>query len=514
MARTALPLLLLLAIAAGCSSSNGGTTPTPVLSGSPATSPTPSGGPLPPGSVTFYGADAGDRAGGVIAGDFNGDGVMDVAVGASMGDGPDNRRTDAGEVYVFLGPFPDGGALDAGQAEYDAIFYGAEAGDNLGRALAAADFNADGTDDLVMAAPAASGQAGAVYVMFGAALRQETDLASAEPDVLLRGAAGQDFAGIAMTTGDLDGDGVAELVIGALLADGPTGARADAGAVYLVQGQELTAGDEINLGSLERVVHGAEAGDHLGEALATGDVTGDGLADVVVVGTFSAGPDGTRPGAGVTYVLASPVSYPVDLATAAPQLMVVGADEGDQLGHSIAVADTNLDGIDDLWLGAVSADGPGNSADLAGEGVLVTPAANQTGIVDAAADVLPIVYGPGPEARLGRSAAMGNLFGDEGAEMLMAAPNVAGRAGAVYILAAREVPLSADEAPVILRGVDEGDILGHESFGSPALLVAGMTPGSVAVLVVAPGGDGPGNDRTDAGEVYLIPGERLSPAGE
>lgn len=463
---------------------------------------------MPEGTVTFYGAGEGDQAGGVISGDFNGDDAMDVAIGATLGDGPDDNRKDAGEVYVFLGPYPDGGALDAARGEYDAVFYGAATGDNLGRALAAADFNNDGVDDLVMAAPAATAQSGAVYVMFGGELPPETDLAEADPDVLLAGAATGDFAGIALATGDLDADGVSELVIGALLADGPDSGRADAGAVYVMPGQDLTAGDTIPLGEATNVVYGAMPGDHLGEALATGDISGDGTADLVVVATFSGGPDGGRPGAGVTYVLASPVTFPVDLATAAPLLAVLGADEGDQLGHSIAVGDTNGDTSADLWLGAVSADGPGNQVDLAGEGLLVNRS-DKAGLIDTATGIQAIVYGPEAEARLGRSAALGDLNDDTSSELLISAPNLGGRAGAVYVFNAGALSPDTGDAIITLTGIDAGDILGHESFGIPSLLVSEITEGATAVLVSAPGGDGPNNDRTDSGEVYLIPAASL-----
>jgi hypothetical protein len=460
---------------------------------------------MPDGTVTFYGADAGDQAGGIITGDFNGDDALDVAIGATLADGPDDNRADAGEVYVFLGPYPEGGSLDAGAGEYDAVFYGAATGDNLGRALAAADFNGDGVDDLVMAAPSATEQSGAVYVMFGGELPAEADLAEAEADVVLRGAATGDFAGIALATGDLDADDVPELVIGALLADGLDNGRAGAGAVYVLPGQDLTAGDTIPLGEVANVVHGAMPGDHLGEALATGDVTGDGTGDLIVVATFSAGPDGSRPGAGSTYVLASPVTFPVDLATATPFLRVVGADEGDQLGHSIAVGDANGDASADIWLGAVSADGGENDVDLAGEGVLVVGGPNPGTVIDARTDLLPVVYGPELEARLGRSVAMGNVMSGAGEETLISAPNADSRAGSVYIFAAAQLPLSTSEATATITGIDAGDILGHESFGIPSLLVAEIGDEMTAVLVSAPGGDGPDNDRTDCGEVYLIP---------
>lgn len=514
-------ILLCLAVSAGaCSGGSDGdvtdaptTTATAVSSRSPAVS-SPASAALPAGTVTFYGADAGDQAGSIISGDFNGDGVVDVAVGAGSADGPDNSRTGAGEVYIFHGPFQPGISLDAGKKQYDAIFFGAAPGDDLGRTLAVGDFNGDKIDDLAMAAPSADRQRGSVYLMFGSDQQEAvTDFAVTQPDVLLTGNNESDFAGIAMSTGDIDADGISDLLVGALLADGAHGDRADSGEAYVLRGQQLLAGDTIALRSSAGVIYGARAGDHLGESLGFGDFNGDGKDDIVVVGTFNAGPVGDRPDAGQTYVIDSPATFPIDLAAAAPQFTIVGADSGDQLGHSMGIADTNGDGYDDLWLGAVSADGPGNTTDLEGEAALFLGGPGVSGVLDAAASAATAtIYGPEKEARLGRSAAAGNVIGDSKADLLVSAPNVRQRAGQVYIFTggAAPYPQDASGAAVTLSGLDAGDILGHESFGLPALGVADVDgDGRGDVLVVAPGGDGPKNDRTDAGEAYLVPGSAL-----
>lgn len=497
--------------ASACSGGDGAPSLTPLTASPSLTANVGTG--LPSERVTFYGADAGDQAAAVVTGDFNGDAATDIVLGASLGDGPDNSRSDGGEAYLFLGPFPDGGSLDASGGEYDAIFYGAAAGDTLGRTLAAGDFNGDGIDDLVMAAPAANEQAGAVYMMFGGEWPEQTDFAEADPDVLMRGGAEGDFAGLAMASTDMDGDNVSELIIGALLADGPDGSRADAGAVYVLRGQQLVAGDGVDLGSVSGVVYGARAGDHLGEALATGDFNGDGTSDLILVATFSAGPDGSRPGAGATYVLETPVTlFPFDLAAAAPRLTVFGADEGDQLGHSAGVGDTDGDGDADILLGAVSADGPNNDANLTGEAELIHGGPDRGGIFDSALSAPgAIIFGPEAEARLGRSASVGDLNGDAKAELLISAPNVASRSGQVYVLAGGgDYPRDVFGADITLSGLDEGDILGHESFGTPSLAVAAIAGAErPALLISAPGGDGPDNERIDCGEVYLIRGSLL-----
>ena len=496
---------LLVACGSGKSSVTTSKSPSPPP---PSASATTQAGGLPTDRVSFYGADEGDQAGSIVSGDFNGDGIEDIVLGAAFADGPDNTRADAGEAYVFLGPFAAGAALDARAGDYNSVFYGAAAGDSLARALAVGDFNTDGVDDLAMAAPAAGGQAGRVYVMFGGAWPTQTDFAVSEPDVMLSGGESGDYAGFTLATADLDSDGASDLLVGAMLADGPQNARPDAGEVYVLAGRPLLAGSRVSLAQTTSIIFGARAGDRLGEALAAGDVSGDGKPDLVLVATFSGGTDGSRPGAGETYVLASPAKLPLDLSTVSPALTVVGADAGDQLGHSVGTGDTDGDGAADVWLGAVSADGPGNAVDLAGETALVTGKhPSGTTIDTAAGQATAIIYGPEREARLGRSLAVGDVNGDGRADLVISAPNLDSRAGRIFVFdGGSSYPGDADGADAVLRGLDPGDTIGFEAFGMPSLALADVNGnGRIDILTSAAGGDGPRDDRKDCGEAYLLP---------
>jgi hypothetical protein len=159
-------------------------------------------------------------------------------------------------------------------------------------------------------------------------------------------------------------------------------------------------------------------------------------------------------------------------------------------------------------LGAVSADGPENGVDLAGEVMFVDGTAR--GVVDTAAGGLPIVYGPEKEARLGRYAAVGDLNEDGRADLIVAAPNLAVRAGLVYVFFGGEsFPTSTDKADMTLRGLDPGDVLGTEVFGTQPFSVADIDgDGRCELLIAAPQADGPDNARTDAGEAYVVFFER------
>jgi len=520
--------LLLAAVAAACSSdSSGPASP----AASPGASPLPEATLAPVDAVrlaeraTFYGRDAGDSAMGLALGDFNGDGVTDLALSAAFADGPRNGREDAGEVLLFFGPLDPGESRDAAAGRQDVLVFGADEGDQFGRASAAGDVNGDGIDDLLVGAPAADSldnnrpDAGEAYVLFGrASWPEQIDVRSDKDAVIIWGADAGDYAGFTLITADPNSDGIRDLVVGAFLADGPGNARPDAGEAYLFFGGASWA-ESVDLaqGGQDAIFEGAEELDRLTEMMGAGDVNGDGVDDLILPANFASGPDNARVNAGEDYVILGGSLEPAyDMAQGQYDFAVLGPDPGDQLGHSLATGDFDGDGIDDMLLGAVSADGPGNERDLAGEFYLVPGNASPAAVLDTlhgAATLL--VYGQNEVDRLGRSAAMGDLNGDGLADLVMAATGGDGEdestqdSGELRVIFGRAglrgmLDLARQPPDVTVYGLDADDVLGLGGLARLALLTSDIDGDGLDDVIVSARGDGPRNDRLDAGEAYIL----------
>ena len=303
--------------------------------------------------------DADDRFGETLAaGEFDGDGHADLAVGSPGEDVAGVRNT--GVVTVLYG---SGRGLTVRDELFGQDFGGApgtgEPEQNFGSALAAADFSGDGRDDLAIGirddAVGGHDGAGAVVVLHSTA----GGVTNGDSQIWTQNTAGVKGVaapfhrfGAALAAGDLDRDGEADLAIG--IPGGTIDGHVGAGAVTVLNeaGGRLRATADQLWSQGARGIKGApEDSDGFGWSVAMGDFNQDGDMDLAVGTPFES--IGAVPEAGAVSVL-----YSAGRLRGADEAfhqdkrgIKGGAEEGDRFGHALATGDLDGDGEHDLLVG-------------------------------------------------------------------------------------------------------------------------------------------------------------------
>jgi FG-GAP repeat/FG-GAP-like repeat len=263
--------------------------------------------------VTITGDAPGDNFSSLATGDFNSDGKVDLAVGAS------GYSTSTGRVYIFY----NDGSIPTTAATADVTITGNTSGDSFGSSVASGDLNTDGRADIIIGAYSYSSSTGRSYIFYNDGSIPTT---AATADVTLTGEATSNSYGLSLITGDFNADGRTDLAIGA------TGYSSSKGRIYL-----YTFNDGETTGSA--------TGDYFGESMTSGDFNADGKIDLAV------GAYGYSSSTGRVYLFYGKNGNMSTTASGA-DVTITGNAAGDTFGETLIAGDLNADGETDLVVGA------------------------------------------------------------------------------------------------------------------------------------------------------------------
>ena len=459
------------------------------------------GGAIEPGPASPEAMNNCQVPGGGAFADFNGDGYADLAIGSPYESVSFNggNVAEAGAVNVLYGSAS--GLSTAGNQIWHRgmanLYRDPEPFDHFGHSLAVGDFDDDGYDDLAIGVPNSTAwppvdKAGVVQVLYGSSAGLTAD----RDEVWGQGITGipgdveaNDRFGFALTTGDYNYDGYSDLAVG-VIGEKVNGIS-EAGGINVIYGTGSGLSSS-NSHLITQALIGAglapETLDWLGYALTSGDFDNDGIDDLAAGVPYEdiniAGGPYDNAGAvqifyGAGYGLVDTITNSVEASVwhADSNGYVGGAlEDNDAFGASVAAADFNGDGYDDLAVGIPRETHGAGAGSIADAGAINIFYGSSNGLNATAAWPSPIWHQDSPDILdepeafewFGYSLTAADFNNDGYADLAIGVPweeyNLGEDVGAVSIMYGTSVGLTAANNALLFQGtllVDHNDQFGY-----------------------------------------------------
>ncbi|MBU8934907.1 MAG: FG-GAP repeat protein [candidate division Zixibacteria bacterium] len=416
------------------------------------------------------------------------------------------------------------------------VIIGDDTWDGFGQSLATGDLNGDGYDDLIVSADYADGisngspRSGEVYVFYGNGSYAGDTLLASEADAIIYGVDANDVFGTALACGDVNNDGLADIVIGACWGDGLNNSTSGTGEAYIVFGK-TTLLTTMSASTADVIIYGSTSSygvssNQLGNAVSIGDINGDNIGDVIM---NAPGEDNLALGiidCGAYYVIYGSSTWPDAINLSSHyDVRALGEATDDCFGwlsgtkyrylNCLSSGDINCDGSDDLLLGFSGGDGPLDNIAEAGEIRIVYGSPSLPSDIDLSTSTDVIIYGDDAEDKLCVSRAV-DVNNNGCSDILVGVPYADGRyddsfnAGEFWVIHnSGSLPDTILESLVdmAIYGRDTRDHLGWSFFAGDH-----ENNGTNSLMIGVPGGDGPANSRDRCGEIALFKRSDMLPA--
>jgi hypothetical protein len=395
----------------------------------------------------------------LATGDINYDGFDDIVIGAP------EAKDERGMVYVIFGKSNLKKVYDLSvSGDHDIKITGSHAVGETGASLAVGDINNDKFDDIIIGTPSGSfgtginqrEECGLVHVLFGnttmlSSIRLKDDFN--QYDMKIIGEYIEDRFGQTLESGDFNGDGIDDIVIGSPeMNAGKERNRLSAGYVNVIFGNqsfpkdwdmryyENTTMAEMGYLNSNVSIMGGKDFEYIGVALEVADLNNDNYDDILIGSPVARGKTGSNTDLGQVFILYGHSNF------SKPKLydgrnmsrdgyIIYGKDDGDLFGSAIVARDVSGDGVKDIIVGAPGARGVGDDSDRTGETyVIYGTLKKKQGVLDNLLNDLSIqiLYGKNKGEQVGYSVTSGDLDNDAKSEIIIGAPTADSANGSFF----------------------------------------------------------------------------------